>query len=148
MATAYTHAALKQPQRMVNLFRKYCLPIDVHVGEIICDVSFTLFPVPGDFPENLIMTNRSSHAVLIEWSPPNEPNGIVTGYTIYVNYDNDTSEPERVLMTDGSTLRYTLENLLAFQLVSVQMTANTSTGEGPRSGSVEARTNPTGVWNP
>lgn len=112
------------------------------------DVSFTLFPVPGDFPENLIMTNRSSHAVLIEWSPPSEPNGIVTGYTIYVNYDNDTSEPERVLMTDGSTLRYTLENLLAFQLVSVQMTANTSTGEGPRSGSVEARTNPTGVWNP
>ena len=101
------------------------------------------FTVPGDFPNDLTVTN-STQAVMIQWSPPNDPNGIVTGYTIYINFDSDTSETERILVTDGSTSRYTLENLLAFQLVSVQMTANTSAGEGPRSGSVQVRTNPTG----
>ena len=88
------------------------------------------------------MANFSSHALLIEWSPPSVPNGIVTAYTIYIDYNNGTSEVEREM--DPSTASYLLEGLSPFQLVGVQVTANTSVGEGPRSNIIDGRTNPAG----
>ena len=88
------------------------------------------------------MTNVSSHALLLTWSPPSVPNGIITAYTVYIDYNNGTSEAERV--TAGSVSSYLLEGLSPFQLVGVQMAANTSVGEGPRSNTTDGRTNPTG----
>ena len=89
------------------------------------------------------MANFSSHALLIEWSPPSFPNGIVTAYTIFVDYNNGTSEAERA--TGGSATSYLLEGLSPFQLVGIQMTANTSVGEGSRSNTTDGRTNPAGT---
>ena len=89
------------------------------------------------------MTNVSSHALLIEWSPPSVPNGIITAYTIYIDYNNGTSEVERA--TAGSAASYLLEGLSPFQLVGVQMRASTSVGEGPRSNTTDGRTNPAGA---
>ena len=88
------------------------------------------------------MTNVSSHVLLIKWSPPSTPNGIITAYTIYIDYNNGTSEAERA--TPGSAASYLLEGLSPFQLVSVQMRASTSVGEGPRSNTTDGRTNPAG----
>ena len=88
------------------------------------------------------MTNVSTHALLITWSPPSVPNGIITAYTIYINYHNSSSEAERA--TAGSASSYILEGLSPFQLVGVQLTASTSVGEGPRSNTTDGRTNPTG----
>ena len=99
--------------------------------------------VPDGAPAGITVTNISSHALLIEWSLPDIPNGVITAYTIYINYNNGTSEDERVV--DGLTLNYTLDHLSPHQLVSVQMTTNTSVGEGPRSTSVDGRTDPTGI---
>ena len=90
-----------------------------------------------------IVANFSSHALLVEWSPPGLPNGVVTAYTIYINYNNGTSEVEREM--DPSVASYLLEKLSPFQLVGVQMTANTSVGEGPMSNITDGRTNPTGT---
>jgi len=101
------------------------------------------FPVPDGAPVGITVTNVSSHALLVEWSPPYVPNGVITAYTIYINYNNGTSEDERVM--DGSTLNYTLDHLSPHQLVSVHMTANTSVGEGPRSTTADGRTDPTGI---
>ena len=69
------------------------------------------------------MANFSSHALLVEWSPPGLPNGVVTAYAIYINYNNGTSEVEREM--DPSVASYLLEKLSPFQLVGVQMTAST-----------------------
>ena len=107
---------------------------------------FTIYvssSVPDGAPVGITVTNISSHALLIEWSPPDIPNGVITAYTIYINYNNRTSVAERVV--DGSTLNYTLDYLSPHQLVSVQMTANTSVGEGPRSIIADGRTDPTGI---
>jgi len=101
------------------------------------------FPVPDGAPAGITVTNISSHALLIEWSPPDIPNGVITAYTIYINYNNGTSEAERVM--DGSTLNYILDHLSPHQLVSVQMTANTSVGEGPRSTTENGITDPAGI---
>ena len=89
------------------------------------------------------MTNVSSHALLIEWSPPSVPNGIITAYTIYIDYNNGTSEAERA--TGGSATSYLLGGLSPFQLVGVQVTASTSVGEGPRSNTTDGRTNSAGI---
>ena len=88
------------------------------------------------------MTNVSSHVLLIKWSPPSTPNGIITAYTLYIEYNNGTSEAERA--TPGSAASYLLEGLSPFQLVGVQMRASTSVGEGPRSNTTDGRTNPAG----
>ena len=89
------------------------------------------------------MTNVSSHALLIKWSPPSVPNGIITAYTIYIDYNNGTSEAERA--TPGSASSYLLGGLSPFQLVGVQMRTSTSVGEGPRSNTVYGRTNSAGT---
>jgi len=104
-------------------------------------ILFNVSPsVPDGAPVGITVTNISSHALLIKWSPPDVPNGVITAYTIYINYNNGTSVAERVM--DGSMLNYTLDNLSTFQLVSIQMTANTSVGEGPRSTTADGRTDP------
>ena len=89
------------------------------------------------------MANFSSHALLIEWSPPSVPNGIVTAYTIYIDYNNGTSEVEREM--DPSAASFLLEGLSPFQLVGIQVTASTSVGEGLRSNTTDGRTNPAGT---
>ena len=114
---------------------------------LLLHVSSTSYAVPEDFPSNLALTNISSYAVLIEWSPPNIPNGVITAYTIYIDYNNDILEPERIVVMNGSTSHFILKDLLPFQLVTVEMTANTSVGEGPKSGPIQVRTNPTGMYN-
>ena len=108
---------------------------------------YFLYAVPEDFPSNLALTNISSYAVLIEWSPPNIPNGVITAYTIYIDYSIDMLEADRIVVTNGSTSHFILEGLLPFQLVTVEMTANTSVGEGPKSGPIQVRTNPIGMYN-
>ena len=110
-----------------------------------CIYYFTMYAspsVPDGAPVGITVTN-GSHALLIEWSPPDIPNGVITAYTIYISYNNGTSEAERVV--DGLTLNYILDHLSPHQLVSVQMTASTSVGEGPRSTTVDGRTDPTGI---
>jgi len=51
-------------------------------------------------------------------------------------------------VVDGLTLNYTLDNLSPHQLVSVEMTANTSVREGPRSTTENGITDPAGVKLP
>ena len=106
-------------------------------------VTLFLPAVPNDAPAGILVNNVSSHALLIEWSPPSVPNGIITAYTMYINYNNGTSKAERA--TGGSAASYLLEGLSPFQLVGVQMTASTSVGEGPRSNTTDGRTNSAGT---
>ena len=51
---------------------------------------FTIYvspSVPDGAPAGITVTNISSHALLIEWSPPDIPNGVITAYTIYIDYN-------------------------------------------------------------
>ncbi len=59
-----------------------------------------------------------------------DPNGVVTAYTFYVTFGNGSSI---VLVDRRLTGTFTLEGLLPYQLVSVEVSANTSAGEGPKS---------------
>ena len=58
------------------------------------------------------------------------PNGVITAYTFYVTFDNGTSI---VVVDRDLTGTFTLDGLLPYQLLSVEVSANTSAGEGPKS---------------
>ena len=107
--------------------------------------NFFELPAPLDPPTNVSVTNTSAHSLFVEWDPPNTPNGIVVNYTIYLDYNNGTTD---VMITDFNTTEYLLEGLSPHQLVGVEITASTSAGEGPSSPIQEIRTHQAGtnIW--
>lgn len=70
------------------------------------------------------------------------PNGIITHYTLYINYNNGTIGDEKRQV--GSETLYLLGDLSPHQTVSVRISASTIAGEGPISGQVLAKTNQQG----
>ena len=66
--------------------------------------------------------------MVIEWDPPSVPNGVIIAYNIYVDYENGTNDTFTVI---GRVTKYNITNLLPYQVVSVEISANTSIGEGP-----------------
>ena len=64
-------------------------------------------------------------------------NGVITSYNLYVNYSDGS--PLAVLQAGATTSNYTLSNLQPYQLVTVQVSASTAAGEGPRSEPVMGR---------
>ena len=93
--------------------------------------------VPEDAPTDVAVMNTSSSSVTISWSPPFAPNGIITHYTLYINYTDGSGVS--TTDTDSSATSYTLDGLQPFQLVVVQVSANTAVGEGPKSGTAAGR---------
>ena len=95
------------------------------------------YAVPLDSPQNVSLVNVSAFALLLEWSSPDTPNGVITVYNIYVTYDNGSMENMTV---DGSENSYLIGGLSPHQLVYVNISASTIAGEGPSSSTVEQKT--------
>ena len=89
-----------------------------------------LTTVPETPPANIYFDNSSSNSVLVHWSPPLRPNGVITRYTLYIGHDSGAID---VFHTDGRSTTYNITNLLPYQHVTVAVTASTSVGEGPSS---------------
>jgi len=70
-----------------------------------------------DPPANISVTNTSAYSLFIEWDSPNTPNGIIVNYTIYLDYNNGTTD---VRITDFNTTVYLLEGLLFLDTQSWQ----------------------------
>ena len=80
---------------------------------------------------NVQIAGSSPSSVLVTWIMPSTPNGIITSYSLYVNYSDGS--PISVLQSNASTTNYTITNLQPYQLVIVQISASTAAGEGPLS---------------
>ncbi|CAI8053005.1 Phosphatidylinositol phosphatase PTPRQ [Geodia barretti] len=103
----------------------------------VCATEETLQDIPSDVPQNVTVNNHSAYAVIIEWEPPLTPNGIITLYTIYADYNNGTSQEIDVKATDRI---YKLNGLSPHQLISINISASTVIGEGPLSSTISERT--------
>ena len=88
------------------------------------------YTVPESPPANIFFDNSSSDSIVVHWSPPLRPNGIITRYTLYVGHDSGAVDAYN---TDGRSASYNITNLLPYQHVTVAVTASTSVGEGPSS---------------
>ena len=80
---------------------------------------------------NVTVSTVNSSSLLIQWEPPLIPNGIITYYTLYINYTNGSEISTRTV--DGQFTIYLLEELTPYQQVGVSISATTGGGEGPQS---------------
>ena len=112
---------------------------ELHVHLIYCHFSLFFFlslsPAPSSPPLNLLIFTLSHTSLLINWTLPSSPNGIIRRYTLYIDFNNGTRTSIEVPGTEYEETR-----LSPYQLVTVQVSAWTSVGEGPTSDPVNATT--------
>ena len=90
---------------------------------------------PDSPPQDLSLDSSTSTSLTVSWSPPAQPNGLITHYTLYADYgDGSTATPTTM------DSMFTISSLKPYQTVSVQVSASTSVGEGPRTETVEFTT--------
>ena len=94
-------------------------------------------PAPGDAP-NVTAASISSKTIVVRWKPPLIPNGVLTGYRVYVTYHNGSERDIRDVSTQNTS--YYVQNLSPHQLITIAMSARTQIGEGPLSPQVSVRT--------
>ncbi len=101
---------------------------------------FLLFSVPGGPPTTFALRADSPYNVTISWSTPTTPNGIITGYNLYITFGNGTTTVER---SSPSDREFVLTYLSPYETVTTHMSARTVIGEGPRTVSRQAVTHET-----
>ncbi|XP_039988696.1 neuronal cell adhesion molecule-like isoform X2 [Xiphias gladius] len=88
--------------------------------------------VPGA-PTSLIVTNSNLDSLTLEWSPPHDRNGRITGYTLKyqpVNNSNELGPVEELALLANET-SVTLSNLKYSTRYKFYLNAKTGRGAGP-----------------
>jgi hypothetical protein len=80
---------------------------------------------PADEPQDVMVNSLNSTAILIQWSPPHIPNGIILFYTIYI--DNNIT----FNISAANQNSFMFGWLSPYQLLNVRLSASTKVGEGP-----------------
>ncbi|UXI17727.1 RING finger protein 11 [Sarcoptes scabiei] len=108
-------------------------PIFVTTGE-------TKSNMMGSYPRNVQARPLSSTTIVVQWEPPEEPNGQVTAYRIY--YTNNSNLPINswnVQPVDSNELT-TIADLQSQSIYSIRVQAITNRGTGPISPPVQVKT--------
>lgn len=108
----------------------------IATGPFICRSARTHEDVPYSAPVNLTVSPRSATEVDVFWGLPSLSNGRIVAYNVYFD-QVDGSMPRRATVVGTSV---TISQLVPHQVIRVQVSANTSVGEGPLSAVVEERT--------
>ncbi|MEQ2313349.1 hypothetical protein AMECASPLE_001089 [Ameca splendens] len=87
---------------------------------------------PGP-PASLFVSNPSVDSLTLEWSPPHEHNGHITGYNLKYQPVNNSNElgPEEELALAANETSVTLQNLKYSPRYKFYLNARTSAGAGP-----------------
>ena len=83
---------------------------------------YSFLLAPEDAPQNFSSTPTMT-SIMYRWTPPTQPNGIITGYTLTAG-----GGPEELTATTRS---YLLCRLQPGQQVTASIVANTVVGPGP-----------------
>ena len=97
-----------------------------------------------DTPVITSVMNQSISEVLVVWGitmPETSGPGAITHFTIYV----DSNAVENV--ANGMVLSYVIQNMAPYQLVTAQVSASTSSGEGARSAEMSGRSSEARKWH-
>ncbi|XP_069618420.1 phosphatidylinositol phosphatase PTPRQ [Ranitomeya imitator] len=92
--------------------------------------------VPDSAPENIICRNVSSTEIVVSYSAPIIPNGIILYYTVYVTWLNGSVER----VTDTAYLSLTITGLRKHTSYILKVSASTVKGEGVHSDAVNITT--------
>ena len=99
-------------------------------------MQLSLFLAPGSAPTNVVLQNRTSSSITLSWKPPELSYGVITNYNLYINYTNGSGIEER----EAPSTTYTITQLLPYQNVTVNISAENSAGEGSLQATFSGRT--------
>lgn len=102
--------------------------------------SALLFIAPGGPPNAIDISFDSPFNVSVSWAIPEAANGIITRYTLYVDYKNGSVVP---INLDPSVNDFVITGLTPYQSIGVSLSASTSIGMGPNSTVVSGTTEQT-----
>ena len=102
----------------------------------------TIIAGPFDEPQDLSVTVLGPRSIMLQWSEPATPNGIITGYTLTVSNVTNTSQ----VSLSGTDLTYCVDDLNEFTNYTFNVTSSTRIGEGPAAMTV-AQTDEDGMCN-
>ncbi|XP_041474903.1 tyrosine-protein phosphatase Lar-like isoform X2 [Lytechinus variegatus] len=97
--------------------------------------------VPGSPPIEVRARPLSGSTIIVQWSAPTTPNGVIKGYNVFYT-TNPNSDPEswfHVSVDAGRSLT-TISDLVTMQIYSVSVSAFTVKGEGPTSPPIQVKT--------
>lgn len=87
---------------------------------------------------SLTFSDIRATSLKVNWQPPTEINGILSGYTLLYQKKNDTTTQQRVDLP-SSNLTYTVFSLQPMTKYTISVFASTSVGPGPsRSADIES----------
>lgn len=92
-------------------------------------------------PVNVMAWPEGAEAIGVSWKEPDEPNGLLTKYTVVYSTLAGSSSS---LVVDGNTSSTVIAGLLPCTNYSVRVSASTAAGEGKESDPVFATTFPAG----
>ena len=98
------------------------------------------FAVPSKPPGNVTAHNTSSNSLFIQWTELEESakNGILLGYVIIYVDPIGSSQEKKVL--GGETVQHILTRLSTWTKYTINVTAYTKVGTGPKSPAVSVST--------
>ena len=116
----------------------YVLPIQTTSKHLaLTHYVLCITTAPESSPTEITFDNGNSYNISVEWRPPRVPNGVITRYTLYVGFEDGSVD---VFYVNGESTSYNITNLQPYQIISVEISASTSVGEGPRSYKMEVQT--------
>ncbi|XP_027399083.1 phosphatidylinositol phosphatase PTPRQ isoform X5 [Bos indicus x Bos taurus] len=95
---------------------------------------------PSDPPKDVQYSNLSSSSILLFWTPPSKPNGIIQYYSVYYRNTSGTFIQNFTLHEvndfDNMTVSAIIDKLAIFSYYTFWVTASTSVGNGNKSSGI------------
>ncbi|KAM4881751.1 phosphatidylinositol phosphatase PTPRQ [Thomomys bottae] len=96
---------------------------------------------PSDPPKDFHYVNLSSSSIILFWTPPSKPNGIIQYYSVYYRNHSGTFMQNFTLHEvnnefDNMTLSAIIDKLAIFSHYTFWLTASTSVGNGNKSSDI------------
>ncbi|XP_037701917.1 phosphatidylinositol phosphatase PTPRQ isoform X1 [Choloepus didactylus] len=96
---------------------------------------------PSDPPKDVYYANLSSSSIILFWTPPIKPNGIIQYYSVYYRNTSGTfmqnfTRHEVTDDFDNMTVSAIIDNLAIFSYYTFWVTASTSVGNGNKSSDI------------
>ncbi|XP_008850349.1 phosphatidylinositol phosphatase PTPRQ [Nannospalax galili] len=96
---------------------------------------------PSDPPKDVHYVNLSSSSIILFWTPPLKPNGLIQYYSVYYRNTSGTFMQNFTLLEvthefDNMTISAIIDKLAVFTYYTFWLTASTSVGNGNQSSNI------------
>lgn len=124
---------LAPPLQIYSLSFSLCLSPSLSLFSLSYSLSLSLtFPAPSGAPTGLNVTHPLPTSAELSWIPlpPDQHNGIITGYTVKV-VGPDSATPRLIPVPDASATSVVVSGLRPFTAYTFSVSAMTAAGTGP-----------------